>query len=171
MEHIIEVISDKLKKDEIAQEEEHLQQESVEGVASSVTTLALISEFQPCVLENVIPVECVDAEGGYFTLRFVRILSDMVNWRKGWARASKAEYWSRAQNGTHLFAKDKVEPWYPSEDGPPPYHPLDRNSLEFWQICDKILRWTQEACMLPSPSGKATQNPTRKSDHHGEARS
>jgi hypothetical protein len=100
--------------------------------------------------------EAVEADGKYFTARFVNIIRDLAKWRRNWKRDrdTAACILRRASQGQHPFASDEVAEWTPIPDedpveNPPPYEPLEQGALEWWIDCDKILRWTKEACHLP----------------------
>ena len=145
---VAEIIRSRVEQDEHQKDDRSDQMDATAAEASTVTTLALINEYPPCIFESVIPVECVEPDGAYFTSRLVGVMGEFVKWRQNWENKTRERYLEKARGGWHPFAPGQVEPWDPV-DGTVPYEPIERGVNDFWTLCDKIMQWTQKACLIP----------------------
>ena len=85
---VAEIIRSKVEQDERQKDEQCDQLNATADIASTVTTLALIDEHPPCVFESIIPVECVEPDGAYFTSRLVGVMGEFVKWRQNWENSA-----------------------------------------------------------------------------------
>ena len=119
--------------------------------AQQTEVLVEISECATCVFEQCTLAVCVESDGGYLTKVLLRCITRLSNWRKNWKRDMEwpMKYKDRASKGQHPFASDPISPWDPI-DGVPIYHHPCAEITDFWMMCDKLMRWTTEACRLPA---------------------
>ena len=75
-------------------------------------------------------------------------IQDLIKRHRKWEEQDERTRVDRAQEGHHPFAPGTKQPCDPSFC--PPYRPRNNEEKEFWDICDKILRWTNKACKLPN---------------------